>query len=111
MLIVQAGQLSAAIGVFDEVIANVSSRTKLGGEASLQRAICLDSLVSSGRISHGYKKFLDPLSHSSSMDSWYIASRRMLPSKMKLGSDFKWVPFVLQRVFAGVKVWITHSFF
>ena len=41
----QSGQLGAAMQVFEEVLKNVSSRTKLGGEAELQRAICLDSLV------------------------------------------------------------------
>lgn len=40
------GQLSAAIAPFDEAVALVSYRSRAGGEATLQKAICLDSMVS-----------------------------------------------------------------
>ena len=39
------GQLSAALGPFDEAAALVSPRSRVGGEATLQKAICLDSMV------------------------------------------------------------------
>ena len=38
------GQLTAAIGPFDEAVALVTYRSRVGGEATLQKAICLDSL-------------------------------------------------------------------
>jgi hypothetical protein len=41
------GQLSAAIAPFDEAVALVSPRSRVGGEATLQKAICLDSMVHS----------------------------------------------------------------
>lgn len=38
------GQLTAAIGPFDEAVELVTYRSRVGGEATLQKAICLDSL-------------------------------------------------------------------
>ena len=46
MVWLQAGQLRAAAVRFDEVLEAVPARSKLGGEAQLQKAICLDSAVS-----------------------------------------------------------------
>ena len=46
-LFLAQGQLSAAIAPFDEAVALVSARSRVGGEATLQKAICLDSLVRS----------------------------------------------------------------
>ncbi len=40
-----AGQLPEALALFCEAAAGVPLRSKLGGEATLQRAICLDSMV------------------------------------------------------------------
>ena len=40
-----AGQLEAAAGVFAAAALQLPLRTQLGGEATLQQAICLDSLV------------------------------------------------------------------
>ena len=42
----QMGQLQGAGECFDRVSKAVPLRSKLGGEAQLQRAICLDSVVS-----------------------------------------------------------------
>ena len=42
----QNGQLQGASECFDRVSKAVPLRSKLGGEAQLQRAICLDSAVS-----------------------------------------------------------------
>ena len=39
------GQLAAALEPFDEALSFVSFRTRIGGEVTLQKAICLDSLV------------------------------------------------------------------
>lgn len=39
------GKLQAASLAFDEAVQHVSFRTRIGGEATLQKAICLDSLV------------------------------------------------------------------
>jgi len=40
-----AGRLEAALAQFGAAAAGVPLRSRLGGEASLQRAICLDSMV------------------------------------------------------------------
>ena len=41
------GKLQAAMVPFEEAIQLVSFRSRVGGEATLQKAICLDSLVGS----------------------------------------------------------------
>ena len=43
--LMQQGQLGAAVRRFEEVLEAVPARSKLGGEAQLQRAICLDSVA------------------------------------------------------------------
>lgn len=43
----QRGQLQGAAECFDRVSKAVPPKSKLGGEAQLQRAICLDSVVCS----------------------------------------------------------------
>ena len=45
MEMMQQGQLQGAAECFDKVSKAVPQRSKLGGEAQLQRAICLDSAV------------------------------------------------------------------
>lgn len=40
-----AGLLPEALSLFCEAAAGVPLRSRLGGEATLQRAICLDSMV------------------------------------------------------------------
>lgn len=43
--LMQAGRLQSAAEAFDRVTKAVPPKTKLGGDAQLQRAICLDSAV------------------------------------------------------------------
>jgi hypothetical protein len=45
MELLNDGRLSDAVVKFDSVIEGMSLATQLGGEARLQKAICLDSLV------------------------------------------------------------------
>lgn len=52
------GQLAAALVPFDEVFTYISVRTRVGGEATLQKAICLDSLVCTCSPSVWFQTFL-----------------------------------------------------
>ena len=47
------GQLQAAMVPFEEAVQLVSFRSRVGGEATLQKAICLDSMVGSSPFLSG----------------------------------------------------------
>jgi hypothetical protein len=50
------GRLSDALAAFEEVRAAVPLKTRLGGQATLQAAICLDSLGDSAAAQALYRK-------------------------------------------------------
>ncbi|BDA43302.1 hypothetical protein COCOBI_04-3140 [Coccomyxa sp. Obi] len=56
MELMQRGQLTAALQPFDEALGFVSFRTRIGGEATLQKAICLDSLRRADEAMSLYKQ-------------------------------------------------------